>query len=160
MVPMREFTLYKRINSIQRIAADGSKLFLSGGKAKGSVFFIGPYMAHERWLVEGYATGLSLLAALHELHRKAQVVVCFSAGNLAHVGRLVKELRPKAYVFADNDKSGAGAKAAEETGLPWLMAPDEGFDANDYAQKYGVGALAKLIRTGIAEAGRERLSAA
>jgi putative DNA primase/helicase len=97
---------------VQRISADGTKLFLPGGKAKGSVFFIGPLLAQERWLVEGYATGLSVRAALRELHREAQVVVCFSAGNLAHVGRLVKELRPKAFVFADNDKSGAGAKAA------------------------------------------------
>jgi putative DNA primase/helicase len=95
---------------VQRISADGTKLFLPGGKAKGSVFFIGPLVAHERWLVEGYATGLSVRAALRELHRDAQVVVCFSAGNLAHVGRLVKELRPKAYVFADNDKRRAAPR--------------------------------------------------
>jgi putative DNA primase/helicase len=99
LIPMREFRHYAQINSVQRIAADGTKLFLPGGKAKGSVFFIGPLLAQERWLVEGYATGLSVRAALRELHREAQVVVCFSAGNLAHVGRLVKELRPKAYVF-------------------------------------------------------------
>jgi phage/plasmid primase-like uncharacterized protein len=51
------------------------------------VFFIGPIRCSERWLVEGYATGLSVRAALRELHREAQVVVCFSAFNLAHVGR-------------------------------------------------------------------------
>ena len=145
LIPMREFRHYAQVNSLQRISADGSKLFLPGGKAKGSVFFIGPVMADERWLVEGYATGLSVLAALHELHRRAQVVVCFSAGNLAHVGKLVKELRPKAYVFADNDESGAGAKAAEETGLSFLMTMERG-DANDYHQRHGIRALAKLIR--------------
>jgi putative DNA primase/helicase len=146
LIPMREFRLYKQLNSLQRIAADGTKLFLPGGKAKGSVFFIGPLLAPERWLVEGYATGLSVRAALRELHREAQVVVCFSAGNLAHVGRLVKELRPKAYVFADNDKSGAGAKAAQETGLPWCMAPETGMDANDLHMRDGARALAKLLR--------------
>jgi putative DNA primase/helicase len=146
LIPMREFRLYKQLNSLQRIAADGTKLFLPGGKAKGSVFFIGPLLAQERWLVEGYATGLSVRAALRELHREAQVVVCFSAGNLAHVGRLVKELRPKAYVFADNDKSGAGAKAAQETGLPWCMAPETGMDANDLHMRDGARALAKLLR--------------
>ena len=146
LIPMREFRLYKKLNSLQRIAADGSKLFLPGGKAKGSVFFLGPYMSQERWLVEGYATGLSVLAALHELHRKAQVVCCFSAGNLAHVGRLVKELRPTAHVFADNDVSKAGSDAAEQTGLPWVMAPEVGMDANDYHARYGLRALAKLIR--------------
>lgn len=146
LVPMREFTHYARINSIQRIAADGSKLFLPGGKAKGSVFIIGWFTAEERWLVEGYATGLSVWAALRELHRRAQVVVCFSAGNLSHIGRLVKELRPKAYVFADNDKSGAGAKAAEGTGLPWVMAPEEGMDANDLHRAHGLRALVKVVR--------------
>lgn len=147
LVPMREFKLYRQINSLQRIAADGTKLFLPGGKAKGSVFFIGPLLARERWLVEGYATGLSVRAALRELHREAQVVVCFSAGNLAHVGVLVRELRPVAYVMADNDKSGAGKKAANETGLPWAMPPEVGMDANDLHQRDGLRALVGLIRT-------------
>lgn len=146
LIPMRDFALYRRVNSIQRIAADGTKLFLPGGKAKGSVFFIGPFMAKERWLVEGYATGLSVRAALRELHRDAQVVVAFSASNLAHVGRLVKELRPTAYVMADNDVSGAGARAAEETGLQWVMPPQVGDDANDLHQREGLNALVKLIR--------------
>jgi phage/plasmid primase-like uncharacterized protein len=146
LVPMREFLLYRQVNSLQTIKADGSKLFLTGGKAKGSVFFIGPMVPRERWLVEGYATALSVRAALRELHRDAQVIVCFSAANLAHVGRLVKNLKPASYVFADNDKSGAGAKAAEETGLPWCMAMFEGMDANDWHRQYGVRSLADLIR--------------
>lgn len=146
LIPMREFRRYKQINSLQRIAADGTKLFLRGGKAKGSVFFIGPFMAEERWLVEGYATGLSVRAALHELHRRTQIVVCFSAGNLAYIGRLVKGLRPPAYVFADNDKSGAGANAAQETGLPWVTTPLQDTDANDWHLQHGVRALAKIIR--------------
>ena len=145
LIPMREFRLYKQVNSLQRISADGSKLFLPGGKAKGSVYFIGPLMADERWLVEGYATGLSVLAALHELHRRAQVVVCFSAGNLAYVGHLAKALRPRAYVFADNDESGAGAKAAAQTGLSFVMTGELG-DANDMHQRHGIRVLAKLIR--------------
>lgn len=147
LIPMREFTLYRQINSLQRITADGTKLFLPGGKAKGSVFFIGPFMARERWLVEGYATGLSVRAALRVLHREAQVVVCFSAHNLAQVGRLVANLQPAAFVAADNDKSEAGAKAAEESGLPWVMPPEVGTDANDLHQREGLRALAALIRT-------------
>jgi putative DNA primase/helicase len=146
LIPMREFTLYRQVNSLQRISADGTKLFLAGGKARGSVFFIGPMVPHERWLVEGYATGLSVRSALRELHRDGQVIVCFSASNLAHVGRLVKALRPKAFVFADHDKSGAGQKAAEETGLPWCMAPDQGEDANDVHQRRGIRTLAKLLQ--------------
>jgi putative DNA primase/helicase len=147
LIPMREFRFYKQVNSLQRITAAGEKKFLFGGKAQGSVFFIGPAVPHERWLVEGYATGLSVRAALHELHRDAQIVVCFSDSNLAHVGKLVKELQPRAYVFGDNDKSGAGQRAAEATGLPWVMAADEGEDANDVQQRQGIRALAKIIRS-------------
>lgn len=146
LIPMREFRLYRQVNSIQRINAAGEKLFLPGGKAKGSVFFIGPFMATERWLVEGYATGLSVRVALRELHRDAQVVVCFSASNLAHIGCLVRPLRMKAYVMADNDESQAGERAAVETELPWTMPPEVGFDANDYHQQRGLRALVALIR--------------
>lgn len=147
LVPMREFSRYRQLNSLQRIAADGTKMFLSGGKAKGSVFFIGPFVASERWLVEGYATGLSVRAALRELHTNAQVVICFSAGNLAHVGKLISTMRPKTYVMADNDESGAGENAAEETGLMWGMPGEVGTDANDMHQRHGIRALADLIRT-------------
>ncbi len=147
LIPMREFSLYRQVNSVQRIAADGSKLFLPGGKAKGSVFFIGPMVPRERWLVEGYATGLSVRAAIRSMYRDAQVIVCFSAGNLSHIGRLVAELRCPAYVMADNDKSEAGAKAAQESGLPWVMPPEVGTDANDMHQAHGVRALANLIRS-------------
>jgi putative DNA primase/helicase len=143
LIPMREFSRYRTLNSLQRISADGSKLFLPGGKAKSSVFFIGPMVANERWLVEGYATGLSVRAALRELHRTAQVIVCFSASNLAHIGRLV---RNPSYVMADNDESGAGEKAAKDTGLPFVMPPEVGTDANDMHQRDGLRALANLIR--------------
>lgn len=146
LIPMREFSLYRQINSVQRISADGTKLFLAGGKAKGSVFFIGPYLARERWLCEGYATGLSIRAALRWLHSDGQVIVCFSASNLMHIGKIVRAMSVPAHVIADNDKSEAGERAAEETGLPWGMPGSVDQDANDMHQKEGVGALAELIR--------------
>lgn len=146
LIPMREFSLYRQVNSIQKIKADGTKLFLPGGKAKGSVYFIGPAVPRERWLCEGYATGLSIRAAIRSLYRDAQVIVCFSSGNLAHVGRVVSELSGKAYVMADNDKSEAGAKAAKETGLSWGMPPEVGEDANDLHRRAGVSVLKELIR--------------
>lgn len=146
LIPMRELGTYAQVNSLQRISADGAKLFLPGGKAKASVFHIGPNLPKERWLVEGYATGLSVRAALRWLHADGQIVVCFSAGNLAHVGKIVRAWRTPAFVLADNDKSEAGKKAAEETELPWCMPPNVGEDANDMHQRHGIGALAELIR--------------
>jgi putative DNA primase/helicase len=146
LIPMREFKFYKQVNSIQRISADGAKLFLTGGKAKDSVLLLGPSMCRERWLVEGYATALSVRLALRELRRDAQVIVCFSAGNLAHLGPAVKAMKTPAYVFADNDASKAGEQAAISSGLAWGMAPEVGMDANDWQQRYGIRALVKLVR--------------
>lgn len=144
VIPMRDMRAYKRINSVQWIDTTGTKLFLPGGAAKGSVMMIGS--RSESWLCEGYATGLSIRAALAYMHRPARVVVCFSAGNLAHVAG---NLTGKRYVFADNDKSQTGQLSAISTGLPWVMAPDVGHDANDMHQAYGVKAVADLMRKGV-----------
>jgi putative DNA primase/helicase len=141
IVAMREFTDYSRINGVQRISADGSKLFLPGSKAKGSVFIMGRG-GRQRWLVEGFATGLSVHRALMDLRRSAEVIVCFSAGNLRHVAGLVR--RP-AFVMADNDESGAGQEAAEATRLPWVRPPDVGDDANDMMLRHGLRALVQLV---------------
>src|SRR3546814_11232678 len=83
VIPMWNFEAYGKIlNSAQKIEADGKKKFLFGGKAKGSIYRIGS--GPELWHCEGYATALSIQAALKRLYRRASVVVCFSASNLAH----------------------------------------------------------------------------
>lgn len=146
VIPMRDFKDYKTLNSLQFISPDGEKKFLPGGKAKASVYGIGPWRPREMWLVEGYATALSVRLALEQLHREVAVVTCFSAGNLAYVGRLTKMRGKPAYVFADHDESGAGQRAAEETELPWTMPPETGMDANDVHRRDGLRALVALIR--------------
>ena len=82
LVPMRDHST-NRLNSIQTIARDGTKKFLAGGKASGSVFKMGS--GQTRWLVEGFATGLSVRAALRSMYLDDAVIVCFSAGNLAKI---------------------------------------------------------------------------
>lgn len=141
LIPMRDFTAYRNVLSLQRIAESGAKLFLPGGRTKGAVFLLGSNL-RERWLCEGYATALSLRAALRYLHRDASIVVCFSASNLAHIGRQLKS----GFVMADNDESRAGEMAARESGLPFVMPPVVGMDANDYQKAEGIARLAKLIR--------------
>lgn len=142
LVPMRDVQS-NRINSVQTITADGQKKFLSGGKAKGSVFVLGS--GSETYLCEGYATALSIKAALDSLYRKARVVVCFSAANIAHVALFTGD-----YVIADHDASGTGQRYAERSGLPWWMPPIEG-DANDFHMWSGLRALA----TGLNELRRQ-----
>ena len=141
VLPMRDAQDYKRVNSVQWVNDAGSKLFLPGGAAKGSELMIGA--GAEYWLCEGYVTGLSIRAALQHLHRPARVVVCFSAGNLMHVA---DQMGGRRHVIADNDRSGTGERVAVATGLPWVMPPNVGMDANDYHQEHGVAALASLMR--------------
>ena len=131
---------YREVASLQLIQPDGAKRFLRGGRAGGCVFRLGS--GREMWWCEGLATGLSVLAALEHLYRRARVTVCFSAGNLAKVARKAGY----GVVVADHDpNSQAGEKAAQKTGLRWWM-PTEPGDANDYHQRRGVQALAKQLQ--------------
>lgn len=113
-----------------------------GMRAKGAVFRLGPKQAPETWLVEGYATGLTVEAALRQLRINASVLICFSANNLTHVASAVTGRK---FVFADHDKSGTGEAAAKQTGLPYCMSPVEGEDANDLFDRAGLLALCKFI---------------
>ena len=113
-----------------------------GMKAKGAVFRMGAPAAAETCLVEGYADGLSVQAALRSIGIHAAVVVCFSAHNIATVAPLLTGRR---YVFADNDKSGTGQQVAQQTGLPWCMSDTEGEDPNDLHQRAGLLAVCQKI---------------
>lgn len=138
VVPMYDAKRYSRLLSVQRIAPDGTKMFLRGGIAKDAVYHLG--RGPEDVLVEGLATALSVRAALASLYRQARVVVCFSAGNLAAVARYYRGM-----VVADNDASGTGEAAAKKTGMRYVMPPDVGTDANDLHQQRGIEALRKLL---------------
>lgn len=144
LIPMRDMET-KRLNSLQMIAEDGTKKFLPGGKSRGSVFCIGK-PTDETYLVEGYATGLSVQAALRALYRPSCVVVCFSAANLAYVSTRLGD-----YVVADHDrpnpKTGkrAGEHYAQRTGLPYWLPPEEGTDANDFHRWRGIRGLADAL---------------
>lgn len=104
------------------------KKMLTGMRAKNAVLYLGDRDASECWLVEGFATGLSVRHALRSIGMSASVVICFSASNLIQVADQIKGNR---FVFADNDESKTGEKAALSTGLPWTMADQVGWDAND-----------------------------
>ena len=140
IIPMMEFGK-TTLNGLQRISPAGEKKFLPGTKAKGSAFVIGS-KRRESWLVEGYGTALSVHAALHDLRREANVIVCFSAGNVVEIA---PHCKPPAFIMADNDASQAGEQAAVKTGLPWVMPPEVGLDANDYHKARGLRALCKLM---------------
>lgn len=118
------------------------KKMIFGMRAKGAVLRLGGKHAARTWLVEGFATGLSVQAALRLRRLPDVVLVCFSDGNLTHVAR---QLEGDVAVFADNDASGAGERAAKASGMPYCMAPTVGWDANDMHQKTSLFQVAAVM---------------
>jgi len=104
------------------------KKMLHGMRAKNAVLYLGHRNLPECWLVEGFATGLSVRDALRSVGLSASVVICFSASNLVAVA---DQIKGKRFIFADNDESKTGEKTAIQTGLPWTMSDTVGWDAND-----------------------------
>jgi putative DNA primase/helicase len=124
----------------QLIQPTGDKKFLFGQRSGGAEFIFGQRGAHV--LCEGYATALSTQQALRNLKVQYVLHVTFSAGNMKKVAA---EL-PAGFVIADNDASGTGERVAREIGWPYWISDTTGEDANDYAQRRGVFALAMGLK--------------
>ena len=107
--------------SLQFIAADGSKKFLTGTPKRGNFHVIPGFYAlddlrglatyAEIRICEGYATAASVHAA-----EGGVVVVAFDAGNLGVVAASLRQSYPDAdiVICGDSDVSGVGQKAARE----------------------------------------------
>lgn len=149
LVPMRHWRSNRLVGvqTIRWLEAERryEKKMMAGMRAKGAVLRLGSPQAARTWLVEGYATALSVEAALKLLRLRDSVTVCFSAGNLIHVAQQLQAERQAVAVFADHDASGAGERAARQTGAPWVMSPVQGEDANDMHQREGVFRVANLM---------------
>ncbi len=120
------------IQTLQKISPRGEKK-LYYGLSSSYVRYIFPGNTHV-FLCEGYATG----ASIHEA-TGATVICAMFAGNIPKIAKDYKG----AIVVADNDKSGTGEKVCE--GLDYILIPELGMDANDYAQAYGMTALNALL---------------
>lgn len=142
VIPMRDVRDYSTVLSAQFIAEDGTKKFLTGGRAKGAVFRIGSPKADRIVLCEGFATGLSIDAALKRLSAQHAVVVCFSAGNI----EIVAHEFPRAVIAADNDRSATGEETAKRTGLKWTMPYEVGTDWNDVHVNLGLHVVVERMR--------------
>lgn len=138
-----------KVTSAQLIWEDGTKKFLFGGEIGGASHRIATGVF--TWFCEGYATGLSIRAALHGLKVRATVLCCFSASNIVAVAR---QSRARAFVAADNDpipKSdpfnglGTGEHYARQTDLPYGMPPSIDTDFNDMHQRDGVFVVQRVL---------------
>ncbi|MNV31051.1 hypothetical protein D3C71_1223420 [compost metagenome] len=148
VIPMRDVS-DNRILGVQTVRWDASerqwvKRMATGMRATGAVLRIGPSNALETVLCEGYATGLSIDAAIKHLRLNAAVLVCFSDSNMRYAAGHVPGMT---YAFADNDKSGAGERAAKEAGLAYCMSDVIGEDANDLHVRAGVLPVAMKLMT-------------
>jgi putative DNA primase/helicase len=152
LVPMRALA-GNAVRGVQRIfwtppsldtgeAGFWTKKFLYGMAPREAVLRLGSAQLPETWLCEGYATGLSIEAALRRLQLQASVLVCFSDHNMVQVARYVTGRK---FTFADHDPKGAGQRAAEKIGAPVAMSSQVGEDANDLHQRAGLMAVCKLL---------------
>jgi putative DNA primase/helicase len=134
------------------------KRFLFGQRTSEAVYTIdnkGP-----KWYVEGYATGLSVRAALQALKARYTLFICFSAGNLLKVARNHGE----GFVIADYDHpspqapndGGMGVKVARETGLPFWSAGVAGVDFNDHCRAVGLFRASQELRMLMLQNNRKR----
>lgn len=113
LVPMVDAS--GKLWNLQRIAPDGTKRFLRGGRTDGLFCLIGYDSRDARTFCigEGYAT----MAAVHRASGNP-CIVCFSAKNMAAVARLWNAARPEVNFIvcadddSDNPNGNVGMKAA------------------------------------------------
>lgn len=134
------------VSSAQLLWEDGTKKFLFGGEMSGAAHRIS--RGGSTWLCEGFATGLSLRAALKGLGLSATILCCFSAYNVVVMAR---SITGRCFVAAENDKPiaqydglGTSEYFARQTGRPFLK-PLVGSDFNDMHMSEGIFAAQRHI---------------
>lgn len=146
------------LQSLQFIAPDGTKRFLTAGKMKRGHVWLGtpngPPVAPECVsLVEGWATGKTVHAATG-----APVCACFTAGNLLDVARMIRAQFPRArlVVAGDDDRDTEGnpgrskaTEAAQAVGadvvFPEFPPGAAGSDFNDLQRVAGLAAVSEAL---------------
>jgi putative DNA primase/helicase len=144
----------RELRSLQFIAADGKKLYLSGGEKKGCYFSVGK-PAGVICIGEGFAT----MATVQEATGHA-CVVAFDCGNLEPVANVIREKFPNATIVicADDDHKTPGnpgltkATAAARAVNGRLAVPvfpsdraDDASDFNDLAASAGLDVVARCV---------------
>jgi len=129
-----------RIVGCQLINDEGEKKFLYGQQTKGATFTFDAKGVPI--FCEGLATGLSIQAVMRANKMRYTIHVCFSAGNLKEVARLI----PNGIVVADNDPSGVGERVAKETGKPYWISTTIGHDFNDDYIAHGAFKMSQSLK--------------
>jgi putative DNA primase/helicase len=136
LIPMR---VNGSLVGVQQIDADGGKKFLYGQRTSGATFTFDNKGINV--VCEGYATALSVRAAMKQMKHRYTLHVCFSAGNMVKVASGLE----RGIVIADNDASGTGQEAAQKIGWPTWMSDRTGEDANDFHMRVGMFAFTQSL---------------
>jgi phage/plasmid primase-like uncharacterized protein len=136
LIPMR---VAGSLVGVQQIDADGGKKFLYGQRTSGATFTFDNRGVNI--VCEGYATALSVRAAMKQMKHRYTLHVCFSAGNMVKVASGLES----GIVIADNDASGTGQEAAQKIGWPTWMSDRTGEDANDFHIRVGMFAFTQSL---------------
>ena len=134
------------ISTYQRILADGTKLFMQGGKAGDSSFQVGD-VRDVIYVAEGYTTAATTHQATGEV-----CVVAFNAGNLMAVAKTVRDRHPDIPIViagdddieTDGNPGRAKAEAAAAVGGVAVF-PTVPTDFNDMAAAVGMGAVREVL---------------
>jgi putative DNA primase/helicase len=138
LIPVKDAS--GNVQTLQRIAPDGEKRFLTGGKVHGGHFVIQGKPEKPLAVCEGYATAASIHFACD-----CTVYVAFSANNLPAVAGIARSKFPDAPILicADNDEAGRskGQEAAQMAQARFILpafTTGTGTDFNDLHQGEGL----------------------
>ena len=142
--------------SLQFIAEDGNKRFLSGGRVTGGYYSIGTIKgAKALCIAEGFATGASIHQATGH-----PVAVAFNAGNLEPAAKVMRRKLPDLpmVICADDDATTEGNPGVTKANMAALVIdarvaaplfgeqrPEGGTDFNDMAALVGLEAVAETV---------------
>ena len=145
LIPVRDAS--GNVQTLQRIAPDGEKRFLTGGKVHGGHFVIQGKPEKPLAVCEGYATGASIHLACN-----CTVYVAFSANNLPAVAGIARSKFPDTpiHICADNDEAGRckGQEAAQMAQARFILpafTTGTGTDFNDLHQGEGLQEVCRQL---------------
>ena len=135
-----------RLRNLLYIYPDGTKRLLAGVSTSGLFHQIGNGNTERIWIVEGWATGISIHIATGD-----DVYVAFGCSNVRAVAEYAKTLGKKVAICGDTDKRAAliAEEIAGDIGgelfVPEFPDGVKGTDANDLAHELGIEKLRKQI---------------
>jgi putative DNA primase/helicase len=146
-----------KLQTLQFIPPDkGDKLNLAGASFGAGFFTVGE-ITDRVYICEGIGQAWAVNQASGDT-----AVVCFGAGRMATVSKVLRDKFPSAslVIVPDKGKEKEAAKIADDVSGQWVAMPSDkpsNFDVNDLMQEHGASALASLLERPIAPVMRYKL---